>query len=224
MTRPGQEHIGAFFDFDETLLDIESSRIGFRYLWQRRMISLPFVLKTLAADFFYKRHWIPDTRMAVMLLKFYRGRRLEDFQQGAQAFYQEHLKSHLAPNIIDRVRMHRQKGHQLVLISGSVRYLLEPVAQDLQFDHLLCTELEVGADGRLTGRADGPVCLDSNKRVLADQLARKENMDLDSSYAYGNHQADLPLLEMVGHPFVVEPTKPLKKVALQKKWPVLSFR
>ena len=220
----GPQSIGAFFDFDETLLAIESSRIGFRYLWQRRMVPLTFVLKVLAADFFYKRHWISDEKMAVMLLKFYRGKRLEDFQQGAKAFYHEYLKPHLAPNILARVRMHRQKGHRLVLISGSVRYMLEPVAKDLHFDHLLCTDLEVGADGRLTGHAKGAVCLDSNKRVLAGKLSREMNIDLESSYAYGNHQADLPLLKLVGNPFVVEPTVPLKKIAMENKWPILNFR
>ena len=40
------ENIGAFFDFDETLLDIESSRLGFRYLWERRLVSRGFILKT----------------------------------------------------------------------------------------------------------------------------------------------------------------------------------
>ncbi len=34
--------IGAFFDFDQTLLDTESSRLGFKYLWERRLISLGF--------------------------------------------------------------------------------------------------------------------------------------------------------------------------------------
>jgi len=50
------------------------------------------------------------------------------------------------------------------------------------------------------------------------------NIDLASSYAYGNHQADLPLLESVGYPHVVEPTKPLKNVAMKKNWPVLTYR
>ena len=34
------KQIGAFFDFDETLLDSESSRLGIRYLWERRLVSL----------------------------------------------------------------------------------------------------------------------------------------------------------------------------------------
>ena len=216
-------NIGAFFDFDETLLDIESSRLGFRYLWERRLVSFGFILKVLTLNFFYKRHWLSDEKMAMMLIRFYRNRLLEDFQQGAAAFYQEHLKPHLAPNIHARVNEHRRQGHRLILISGSVRYMLEPVAEDLRFDHLLCTDLEIGDDGLLTGRAKGPICLNSNKRILAEMLARKVNIDLASSYAYGNHQSDLPLLELIGHPHVVEPTDPLKKVALAKKWPILTY-
>ena len=137
-------NIGAFFDFDETLLDIESSRLGFRYLWERRLVSLGFILKVLTANIFYKHHWLSDEKMAMILIKFYRNRHLEDFRLGAAAFYQDHLKPHLAPNIHARLNNHRQQGHQLVLISGSVRYMLEPVAEDLGFDHLLCTDLEIG--------------------------------------------------------------------------------
>jgi phosphoserine phosphatase len=102
--------------------------------------------------------------------------------------------------------------------------LLEPVAEDLGFHHLLCTDLEIGADGFLTGKAKGPLCLDSTKRVLAKKLAKQANIDLTASFAYGNHQSDLPLLEAVGNPYVVEPTEPLKKVAQKRRWPVLTYR
>jgi HAD superfamily hydrolase (TIGR01490 family) len=208
---------GAFFDFDETLLDTESSRLGFKYLWERRLVSRGFIAKVMIANFFYKRHWMSDEKIAAIMLKFYRGKRLEEFQQGAAAFYQEHLKPHLAPNILRRVEHHHREGHVLVLISGSIRYLLEPVAED-------CTDLEVGSDGFLTGRAQGQLCLDSTKRVLAEKLAKDAKIDLASSYAYGNHQADLPLLESVGYPHVVEPTRPLNNIAMKKHWPVLTYR
>ena len=49
-------------------------------------------------------------------------------------------------------------------------------------------------------------------------------IDLKRSYAYGNHQADLPLLESVGYPHAVEPSKPLLKVATAKNWPILAYR
>jgi hypothetical protein len=70
----------------------------------------------------------------------------------------------------------------LVLISGSIRYLVEPVVADLGFHHLLCTDLEIGPDGLLTGKAKGPLCLDSTKRLLALKLAKEAQIDLASSY------------------------------------------
>ena len=219
-----KNQIGAFFDFDETLLQVPSGRLGIQWLWDRRMVPLGYILKIKAANFFYQRRMLSDVRMVTILLTFYKKKRLSDFENGAEKFYSEYLKPHLAPNIVSRVNFHKNKGHVLVLISGSVRYMLEPVIKDLDFDHLLCTDLEVGRDGFMTGKPKGPVCVDQNKKRLTLKLAKNIGLDLGKSYAYGNHQSDLPLLELVGHPHVVEPSTLLAKVAHQKSWPILSYR
>jgi HAD superfamily hydrolase (TIGR01490 family) len=217
-------HIGAFFDFDETLLEVESARLGFKFLWEQHLVSFGFILRVLIANFFYKRHLVTDERMAAIMIRFYRKKRLDEFAKGAPWFYQEYLKPHLAPNILAKVQKHKSNGHIIVLISGSVRYMLEPVAEDLGFDHLLCTELEIGTDGLLTGNSDGPLCLDHTKKILAENIAKEIGIDLSQSFAYGNHQSDLPLLELVGKPHVVEPTNLLRKIAEERQWPILQFR
>jgi phosphoserine phosphatase len=88
----------------------------------------------------------------------------------------------------------------------------------------LCTDLEQGADGLLTGKPKGPLCLDTTKRHLATELAQRTGIDLKRSYAYGNHQADLPLLESVGYPHAVEPSSILRKIAVKRNWPILAYR
>ena len=216
--------IGAFFDFDRTLIDVESPKLGIRYLWERRLISPGYILKVMAANLFYQRHLISDEAMARILISFYKGQPYAPFAQGAQSYYADVIKPHLAPNIVARVREHQDKGHILVLISAGIRYLLQPVVQDLGFHHLICTDLEIRPDGILTGRTKGPICTDSHKREHARKLANELNMDLAASYAYGNHQSDIPLLELVGHALAVEPTEQLKKAALKKGWPILTFR
>jgi phosphoserine phosphatase len=102
--------------------------------------------------------------------------------------------------------------------------MLEPVVIDLCFDRLFCTELEEGPDGLLTGRSRGPICVDRTKQDYARQLAKEAGIDLAASFGYGNHPADVPLLEAVGHPHVVEPTPALARIAAKRNWPVLSFR
>ena len=146
-----QNQIGAFFDFDKTLLQVESGRLGIQWLWDRRMVPLGYILKIQAANFFYQRQMLSDERMVRILLTFYKKKRLLDFQKGAPDFYKEYLKPQLAPRILSRAQFHKKQGHLLVLISGSVRYMLEPVVTDLEFDHLLCTDLEVGPNGLMTG-------------------------------------------------------------------------
>lgn len=217
-------HIAAFFDFDETLLDVESGRLGIQWLWDRRLIPLGYILKIFVANFLYQRRLLSDERMVKIMLTFYRKKRLADFEKGADNFYKSYLKPHLAPEILSRVHLHKKNGHLLVLISGSVRYLLEPVVKDLEFDHLLCTDLEVDQNGLMTGKPAGLVCVDHNKKVLTLKLAQKLELDLEKSYAYGNHHSDLPLLETVGNPHVVEPNSILKKIAHQRSWPILGYR
>jgi HAD superfamily hydrolase (TIGR01490 family) len=216
--------IGAFFDFDETLLDTESSRLGIKYLWERRLVSGGFILKAFVVGTLYRHHLITDEQTAKILLRLYRNRRLDDFTEGSEDFYRDTLKPRLAPKILAKVNEHKDQGHCLVLISGSIRYMLEPVARDLGFEHLLCTDLEESANGLLTGKPKGPLCLDTTKRHLATELAQRTGIDLERSYAYGNHQADLPLLESVGFPHAVEPSKPLLKVAVARNWPILTYR
>ncbi len=216
--------VAAFFDFDETLLQVESGRLGMQWLWDRRLVPIGYILKIIVAAFFYRQHLLSEERMVKLLLTYYKNKRLVVFQKGATDFYQAYLKPYLAPAIVARVQDHKTQGHVLVLISGSIRYMLEPVAEDLGFDHLLCTDLEVNSDGRLTGKSDGPVCVNLNKKKLTLELAQNIGLDLEKSYAYGNHPSDLPLLEIVGHPHAVAPNRILKKIAQQRSWPILSYR
>jgi HAD superfamily hydrolase (TIGR01490 family) len=216
--------IAAFFDFDKTLVEVESARMGLKALWDKGMMPFGYVIKLLAANLFYKRHWLSEERMGLIALSFYKNKRLADFQQYGAEFYHKYLKPHLAPRMLERVNFHKSQGHLLVLVSGSLRYYLEPVVDDLGFNYLLCTDLEENSTGLLTGRPKGLLCIEENKQGLVLDLTRRVGLDLRQSYAYGNHQADIPLLELVGRPHVVEPTLPLRETALRKSWPILSYR
>jgi putative phosphoserine phosphatase / 1-acylglycerol-3-phosphate O-acyltransferase len=217
-------HIGAFFDFDKTLIDVESGKVGFKYLYQIKEIGLFFLLKVAITNFFYERNWLSDTSMARIMLTFYKKRDMQPLEDGAEEFYHTHLKPHMAPNILTRARKHQDAGHTLVLVSASLRYMLKPVIQDLGFHHLLCTDLEIAPDGSLTGRTDGPICIDHHKRVAVKHLSQENGIRLDQSFAYGNHHSDIPMLETVGNPAAVEPTMLLRKKAIRHGWPILSFR
>lgn len=58
-------HIAVFFDFDQTLLEVESGRLGIQWLWDRRMVPIGYILKILMGSFFYKRQLLSDGSMAL---------------------------------------------------------------------------------------------------------------------------------------------------------------
>ncbi len=218
------KNIAAFFDFDNTLLAGDSGKIGFKYMWKEGYASTPFVLKLLFYNQLFKRHRITTERMAHLCLEFYKGQEYQMFLDGADEYYEELIRPRISPNISARLEDHRKQGHLIVILSALVCYLLEPVKKDLGIDCVRCTKLEVGPGGILTGRADGPVCEGEQKAVEARKLAEERDLDLSRSFAYGDHLSDLPMLEAVGHPFLVEPDPVVTAIARRRGWPILTHR
>lgn len=215
--------IAAFFDFDETLIDTNSSKIGFTWLYENDLLSKRFLLKIILTGFFYKLGLLSEKRMAYSLIKFYKNKELTFFAAQADDFYHNLLKPRLIPGTIERLKFHKNEGHYLVIASGSIRYYLEPAADDLGFDNIVCTDLEYGPDGLLTGRPVGQICIGDYKRELAEQLAKKEKIDLRKSFAYGNNGADIPLLKLVGNPVAVQPSSRLRRLAQKHNWPIIEI-
>ena len=80
-------HIAAFFDFDETLLEVESGRLGIQWLRDRRLVPFGYILKILVANFFYQRRLLSDERMVKTMLTFYKKKRLADFLRALLLFW-----------------------------------------------------------------------------------------------------------------------------------------
>lgn len=218
-----KSNIAAFFDFDETLVSVNSSKIGFKWLYEHGMLSKIFIFKVMIAVFLNRNNIISEKRMADVMISFYKNKKLAEFKTGANEFYFDYLKPHLAPKVMEKLEWHKKNGHIIVIVSGSIRYYLEPAAKDLGIQHLVCTDLEENSNGLLTGKAKGKVCIGNYKKELTLILVNKLNIDLDNSYAYGDNQADIPLLKLVGNPVAVEPTPSLRKVAQKNNWLILNY-
>ncbi len=85
---------------------------------------------------------------------------------------------------------------------------------------LCCTELEV-CDGHITGNA--LPCFGLGKLSAAEHLAHQRETDLARAYFYSDSSDDLPLLEAVGRPVVVNPRLAMARLARSRGWPCLIF-
>lgn len=219
----------AFFDFDGTILTTHTAHLVQKYLRETgarhfagRRLSLLFLLRILSYRFLRKAGLVSETKLAAVLISFYKGRSVDAVEKWSAGFYNEYVKPEISRVVLDIISYHKKKGHVLVIVSGQVRTVLRHAAADLDFNHVICSDLEVNRSGMFTGRAAGTICVDSNKRELARAFAEEHGIDLESSFSYGNNEADEPILAMVGNPVAVEPTKRLDAIAQERGWRIVT--
>jgi HAD superfamily hydrolase (TIGR01490 family) len=120
-----------------------------------------------------------------------------------------------------RLQQHAREGVAPVLVSGSFRALLAPIAAELGVEQVLCTELHI-ANERFTGRISSG-CIDADKGRRLRAFLRANDVCADGCFAYGDHISDVPLLQGVGHAFAVGDDPDLTQVAVSAGWSVLSL-
>jgi phosphoserine phosphatase len=80
------------------------------------------------------------------------------------------------------------------------------------------------AEGVYTGRLTGGLLHGEAKAAAVRALAAREGLDLSRSSAYSDSFNDMPMLQIVGHPNVVNPDPELLAEARSRGWPVHDFR
>ena len=219
--KPGE--VAAIFDVDGTLV---GSNVVSYYAWLR-MQELPPPLRPLwLAGFLTKipYYWgldkVSRAHFNRAFYKNYAGWKPERAKHLGRESFAGFTLDRIFPDALDRLREHKALGHRVVLLSGALDFLLEPM-KDLA-DDVLCSTL-AQENGTYTGELAGsPVAGDARARMLAS-FARKRNVDLSRSYAYADAISDLPMLEAVGHPVAVNPDRRLRSAAEERGWQIRDW-
>jgi len=132
------------------------------------------------------------------------------------------IKPALFPEARDLIRKCRDQGHDVVLVSGALDFLMKLLADHLDATHVIANRLEI-KDGYATGRLLRPVVAGPEKARLVREHARAHGHDLDHCFAYSDSYSDVPMLSVVGHPAAVNPDGRLERLARTYGWPVISL-
>lgn len=128
----------------------------------------------------------------------------------------------LYPGAQDLVRRARDLGHDIVLVSGMLDFMLQPLAEHLGGATVIANRLEM--KGRVaTGKLLRPVVAGPEKARLVRQHAREHGYDLDACFAYSDSYSDVPMLSVVGHPTAVNPDLRLTLLARAYRWPTFKL-
>jgi HAD superfamily hydrolase (TIGR01490 family) len=211
----------AVFDLDGTLV---SSTVIESYLWLRLADEAPIgrarELAGLAAAL--PRYLSAERNDRGFLIRSvyarYAGADPAELERIIDEVAGDILLRRVKPAAIRRVRAHREAGHRTVLLTGSIDFVVRPLAP--LFDEVVASKLTVGRDGRLTGKlASSPLVGDARAAFL-DHYAGRVGADLSASWAYGDSQSDIPMLRAVGNPVAVNPDLALFRTAKTAGWAI----
>ena len=216
-----QHWVGAFFDMDNTLVPGPSIEIGFfRYLWQDGLVGWPELWNSFR---YALGHMPPFSLSPLRRNKLYLlGQDVSQIEQRAKEYVELFVLPRVASRGLGRLAHHRKAGHVVAVVSGSPDCLVKPLAEKLGVPLVFGAKLE-SQSGLYTGRVFAPLPYGEGKGRYIERLAAQYNLDLSRSYAYGDSPGDFQALQLVGHPFVVNPIRGMARIARQQGWPVTQW-
>lgn len=220
MSVPNPQKTVAFFDVDGTLL---KSTIVHCYIWMRSL-QMPFFLKHLWLIGFLPKvvyYLILDSisriRFNEVFYRNYRGLEVAEIKALSTEMFEAYIRPKIFSEAVSQIQEHKEHGTAIVLVTGSLDFVVQPIADYLAVDAVLAPQLRE-QDGQFTGELTTAPLIGEAKAEAMRNYADQHEVSLEESYAYGDSQSDLPMLECVGNPIVVNPGKSFRQKALKSGW------
>ena len=221
---PASAPTAAFFDLDKTII-AKSSVLAFgRPFYNGGLINRRAVLRSAYAQFVFALAGADADqieRMRAYLTSMCAGWDVRQVREIVSETLHEIIDPIVYDEAVELIAMHKAAGRDIVIVSTSGEEVVAPIGAMLGADDVVATQMVI-EDGRYTGEisryAYGP-----EKAAAVRELAASRGYNLAGSYAYSDSATDVPMLESVGHPYVVNPDRGLRKVAVEREWPVLTF-
>ncbi len=222
MLSPDKRDI-VFFDIDGPLVRGLTQESFIWYLVRKGLLPWTDFARLVFGIALYKMHFLKDPRDLFEIgIRYAKGRTENDVQTICNDFLDEHLPRHLLSGGVGIIREQQEAGREVVLLSSIIEPLAKAIGDRVGVARATGTRMELSGD-RYTGRIDGRILHGEEKAAAVQQYLTNAGLDRSRSWAYTDHESDEPLLEAVAHPFVVNATSSLQKIAQARQWSSLSY-
>lgn len=218
-TEIGQKQIAAFFDLDLTITNRDSFRHFLKKQYLHNFYNWRFVPQLVFWGVLRKARVISLQVFKEKALVCLKGKDKIFIRQVGQDFFEKYLSEIVRKKALKRIGWHKEKGHYTFIISSCPDIYIHPLTEQLGCDGYECSRLFYD-NTRFLGKLEGKDCVGTEKAHRLKLLVENEGLDLANSYAYSDHESDIPLLELVGNSTAVSPTDKLRKVAVYRGWTV----
>jgi HAD superfamily hydrolase (TIGR01490 family) len=214
----------AFFDLDKTLMAGSSGIFFARAAFESGMISRRRLARDIYENLRFRLRGSTDDRadeVRERVGELIAGVPVRDLQRLSPRVLAGVLPR-LYPEMLARAYRHQDEGRLVYIVTAASQEMADLLAHVLAFDGGLGSRSEI-VDGIYTGRPAGPFNYREGKLLTVRELAARESIDLEASYAYSDSESDLPMLRAVGNPVVVNPDADLRRIAREEGWEILHL-
>ncbi len=199
----------AFFDIDGTLV--------------RESIQVKHFKKLVKYGIIDEKYWVNDIREKYVQFERRYGE-FDDYLERVSEVYRENLKGidlslidYTAGQVIeeggeivyrytrDRIKYHEDQGHLIFFVSGSPEFLVSKLAEKYPVTAFKGTEFVFDDKDKFTGKII-PMWDSVSKEKQITKFIEEYNIDVESSYAYGDTNGDFSMLKTMGQAIAINPS------------------
>ncbi len=217
----------AFFDLDNTIMQGASIFHLARGLHRREFFTTREILGAAWKQAYFRVVGVEDpehvAQARVSALTFIKGHRVEELEDLGEEIFEEAMAHRIWPGTRALAQMHLDQGQRVWLVTAAPVEIARIISRRLGLTGALGTVSE-HVDGVYTGKLLGDLLHGPAKAEAVRALAERERLDLDRCSAYSDSFNDLPLLNLVGDPCVINPDSKLREHARANGWRVRDYR
>ena len=215
----------AFFDLDKTVIAKASIAAFGRPLYRGGLISRSTIVRAIASQFVYMYLGASEEKLQKVresVLELTRGWSQLEVSRIVRETLDEIVEPIIYAEALELIEQHQSAGRRVYLVSASPEEIVLPLAEYLGVDDAIASRAVVDQEGRYTGEM-AFYAYGTFKAIAMAEVAVRDHLDLEASYAYSDSFTDAPMLEAVGHPVAVNPDRMLAKLARKRDWEVRQF-
>ena len=211
-----------FMDIDDTLLDGSTGRMVFPSLWKAGVLTTREALLGVKFSIQHSLGLLNETRIIEDLCQPFVGQSVAMVQGILRSCVEQKIRYRIRQEAMDCMAGHRDKGDWVILLTSTSRLVAELIAPVIGVERVIAL-FQNTRDGLFMPGLEEPVCHGPGKAVRVRAFAQEEGVDLSQAFFYTDSFHDIPTLEIVGNPRVVNPDWKLRRAARERGWPILRW-
>jgi HAD superfamily hydrolase (TIGR01490 family) len=178
---------------------------------------IKYLPKSIFSSLFYVFKIYDASRAKKTFIRFIDGIEEVEMKKLVSEFYEKRLSKILYKDAIDTIKKMKEQGYKIYLISASAEFYLSELYNIKEVDKVIGTRFTTES-GIHRNEISGVNCKGEEKVIRLKEVLKEENIEVDfeNSYMYSDSLSDLPLFDLVGHPYLINYKKTHNKIEILK--------